>query len=139
MKIMLKTSGLRINLRNIIGMEATSVSSVIMMRQLSILFFQCSFAISIWSNIYIPYIHHEDLRILFGNWLTGVDNNFKLLIRVREITIIWLIWLCRNDKKLMIIIFLSYKLSTGAQLHSIHRDLYNVWSITICLRRYLHG
>jgi hypothetical protein len=35
---------------------------------------------------------------IFGNWLNGIDNRFKKHIRVRAITFIWSLWLCRNDK-----------------------------------------
>jgi hypothetical protein len=33
---------------------------------------------------------------IFGNWLNSVDHRFKLLIRVRELVVIWSIWLCKN-------------------------------------------
>ena len=62
--------------------------------------FQYSFARSIWSaiqigsNLYPP----RSVTNIFGNWLNGVDPRFKLLIRVGAIAVIWLLWLCRNDK-----------------------------------------
>ena len=35
---------------------------------------------------------------IFGNWLNGMDSRFKLFSRVGAIAVIWLLWLCRNDK-----------------------------------------
>jgi hypothetical protein len=35
---------------------------------------------------------------IFGNYLNGMGHRFKRLIRVGTIVVIWLIWLCRNDK-----------------------------------------
>jgi hypothetical protein len=35
---------------------------------------------------------------IFGNWLHGIDNRFRTLIRVGALAISWLLWLCRNDK-----------------------------------------
>jgi hypothetical protein len=35
---------------------------------------------------------------IFGNWLNGVVDRFKKHTRVGAIAIIWLLWLCRNDK-----------------------------------------
>ena len=64
------------------------------------LFFQCSFARSIWStiqiasNLYPP----KSVANIFGNWLNGVDSRLKLIIRVGAIAVIWSLWLCRNDK-----------------------------------------
>jgi hypothetical protein len=35
---------------------------------------------------------------IFRNWLNGVDDRFKKHILVGAIAVIWLLWLCRNDK-----------------------------------------
>jgi hypothetical protein len=35
---------------------------------------------------------------IFGNWLNGVYHKFKKHIRLGAITIVWSIWLCRDDK-----------------------------------------
>ena len=64
------------------------------------LFFQCQFARSIWSIIQIGSTLYPPRSIanIFGNWLNGVNNRFKTLIRVGAIAVIWSLWLCRNDK-----------------------------------------
>jgi hypothetical protein len=64
------------------------------------LFFQYCFARSIWSVIQVASTLFPPCSItnIFGNWLNGIDNKFKKHIRVGEITFIWLLWLCRNDK-----------------------------------------
>jgi hypothetical protein len=64
------------------------------------LFFQCSFARSIWSVIQLAstlYPSHSIINI-FGNWLHDINHRFKNHIRMRAITIIWLLWLSKNDK-----------------------------------------
>ena len=64
------------------------------------LFFECSFARSIWSavqiasNLYQP----KSVANVFGNWLHGIDKKYKTVIRVGAIAVIWSLWLCRNDK-----------------------------------------
>jgi hypothetical protein len=35
---------------------------------------------------------------IFGNWLHGIDLRFRTLIRVGALAVVWLIWLCGNDK-----------------------------------------
>jgi hypothetical protein len=64
------------------------------------LFFQCQFARSIWSIIQIGSSLYPPTSVanIYGNWLNGVDNRLKLLIRVGAIAVIWSLWLCRNDK-----------------------------------------
>jgi hypothetical protein len=63
------------------------------------LFFKCNFARSIWSviqmasNLYPP----SDVANMFGNWLWGIDNKYRILISVGAQALIWLLWLCRND------------------------------------------
>jgi hypothetical protein len=34
---------------------------------------------------------------IFGNWL-GEDHRFKILIKMGVFSVIWSLWLCRNDK-----------------------------------------
>jgi hypothetical protein len=66
------------------------------------LFFQYRFAMYIWSIIQVAfdlYSPHSVVNI-FGNWLHGIDNRFRTLIRVGELAVIWSLWLCRNDKVL---------------------------------------
>lgn len=64
------------------------------------LFFQCSFARTIWSliqmasGIYPP----TSVANIFGNWLFGIDVKYRILIRVGALAVIWSLWLCRNDK-----------------------------------------
>ena len=64
------------------------------------LFFECSFARSIWSfiqiasNLYPP----KSVANVFGNWLHGIDKKLRTVIRVGAIAVIWLLWLSRNDK-----------------------------------------
>ena len=64
------------------------------------LFFECSFARSIWSaiqiasNLYPP----KSVANVFGNWLHGIDKKFRTVIRVGAIAVIWSLWLSRNDK-----------------------------------------
>jgi hypothetical protein len=64
------------------------------------LFFQCRFARSIWSlnqvasSLYPP----TSVANIFGNCLHGIDLRFRMLIRVGALVVIWLLWLCRNDK-----------------------------------------
>ena len=64
------------------------------------LFFECRFASSIWSIIQIGSNLFPPLSVanIFGNWLNGVDNRLKRLIRVGALAVIWSLWLCRNDK-----------------------------------------
>ena len=64
------------------------------------LFFQCRFARSIWSIIQVASTLYPpgSMANIFGNWLHGIDNRFRTLIRVGALAIIWSLWLCRNDK-----------------------------------------
>jgi hypothetical protein len=62
------------------------------------LFFKCNFACSVWSviqmtsNLYPP----SDVANIFGKWLRGIDNKYRILIRVGALALIWSLWLCRN-------------------------------------------
>ena len=95
------------------------------------LFFQCEFARSIWSAIQIGSTLHPPSSVanIFGNWLNGVDPRFKLFSRVGAIDVIWSLWLCRNDKFLMIKMLLLCGLFTGAQRRYEHGHPCSVWSI----------
>jgi hypothetical protein len=64
------------------------------------LFFQCRFARSICSIIQVASTLHPPHSVanIFGNWLHGIDNRFRTLIRVGALAVIWSLWLCRNDK-----------------------------------------
>ena len=72
------------------------------------LFFQCQFARSIWSaiqvasNLYPP----TSLANIFGNWLHGIYHKFRKHIQVGAIALLWSLWLCRNDRVLMLNILL---------------------------------
>src|SRR5664279_675275 len=54
------------------------------------LFFDCKFARSIWSaiqmasNLYPP----TSIANVFGNWLHGIDNKFKTILRVGALAVI---------------------------------------------------
>jgi hypothetical protein len=64
------------------------------------LFFQCRFARSIWSIIQVASDLYPPCSVtnIFGNWLHGIDNRFRTLNRVGALAVIWLFWLCINDK-----------------------------------------
>jgi hypothetical protein len=64
------------------------------------LFFQCRFIRSIWSIIQAASSLYPPTSVanVLGNWLHGIDLRFRTLIRVGAIAVIWLLWLCRNDK-----------------------------------------
>jgi hypothetical protein len=83
-----------------IGMGIKVVLSVTMMRLLNIFFFQCRFARSIWSIIQVAFDLYPQRSVanIFGNWLHGIDNRFRTLIRVGALAVIWSLWLYRNDK-----------------------------------------
>jgi hypothetical protein len=91
------------------------------------LFFQYKFVrstclvIKIGSTFYPP----RSIENIFGNWFNDLNSRFKLLIRVKVITIRSL-WLCKNDKVWSVKIFLLCMSSAGAQLHSVRSRLYNV-------------
>ena len=62
-------------------------------------FYQCKFARSIWtviqiaSNLYLP----TSVSYKYGHWLDGIPNTFSMLIRVGAYTLLWSLWLCRDD------------------------------------------
>ena len=104
--------------------------------------FHSSFARSIWSviqvasNLYPP----SSVANIFGNWLHGIDVKFRILLRVGAITLIWSIWLCRNDKvfndknfSLMQVIYrCTHLLHSWSSLHRVEfRDLFMEVSIRL--------
>jgi hypothetical protein len=105
------------------------------------LFFQCRFARSIWSAIQVASRLYPPTSVVnvFGNWLHGIDLRFRMLIRVGALAVIWALWLCTNDKKIMIKIVLSCRLSTDVPVFSVYGHLFSGWRITTCLRRSIHG
>jgi hypothetical protein len=74
-----------------------------------------------------------------------VLNRFIIIIRAGALALIYYVWfiyyvwLCISDKVFNDKILLSCRLSTGAQLFSIHDRLYNMWRIETYLWRCLHG
>ena len=64
------------------------------------LFFTCKVALSIWSAIQMASNLYQPTSIanIFGNWVNGIDNKLKTILRVGALAVIWLLWLCRNDK-----------------------------------------
>ena len=81
-------------------MEVKSVSSVIRTRLLSTHSLSVDLRVLYGqSSRWVPtYSNHVALLIFFCNWLNGVDNRFKRLIRVGALAVIWSLWLSRNDK-----------------------------------------
>ena len=45
------------------------------------------------SNLYLPH----NVANIFSNWLRGIDNKYRIHIRVGAIATLWSLWLCRND------------------------------------------
>ena len=70
--------------------------------------------------------------------MNGVDLRFKLFCRMGAIAVIWSLWLCRNDKFLMIKIHLSCRYFIDAQVYSVRGPHYNVWKIEAFLWWRLH-
>jgi hypothetical protein len=68
---------------------------------------RCNFAHSIWSviqaasGLYTP----TSIVNIFGNWLHGIDYKYMILLRVGAMSLIWSLWLCRNDKVFNIVKF----------------------------------
>jgi hypothetical protein len=53
------------------------------------------------SSLYSP--HTVDN--VFGNWLHDIYHMDKILIQVAEVDFLWSVWICRNERFLMIIFF----------------------------------
>ena len=64
------------------------------------LFFTCKVARSIWSAIQMASNLYQPTSVanIFGNWLYGIDNKLKTILRVGALAVIWSLWLCKNDK-----------------------------------------
>ena len=99
------------------------------------LFFECTFARSIWSAIQMASKLYPPKFVanVFGNWLFGIDKRFKTIIRVGALAVIWSLWLCRNDKifndkncSLMQVIYITTTtLRSWVPLQGpVHRDLF---------------
>jgi hypothetical protein len=104
------------------------------------LFIRCTFARFICSVIQVSSTLYLSCSIanIFDNWLSGVDHWFKILIRLVTfchylVTTGMLKWQGFNDT-----ILHSSRLSTCAQLYSIHDRFYKVPRITICISGCLH-
>lgn len=65
--------------------------------------------IQIASNLYLP----SSVVNMFGNWLLGIDDKYIILLRVGTLTLILLLWLCRND--------LVFNGKKSSSLHVIYR------------------
>ena len=89
------------------------------------LFFECSFARSIWSSIQIASNLYPPTSVanIFGHWLHGIDNKLRPIIRVGAIAITWSLWLSRNDK--------VFNDKDSTRLHVIYRctSILRSWSI----------
>jgi len=105
------------------------------------LFFQCRFARSIWSIIQVASDIYPPCSVtnIFGNWLHGIDNQFRTLNRVGALAVIWLLWLCINDKvdndKVSSTFHVIYRCNGTLRLWSSlqrveHRDLF----MKVCTR-----
>jgi hypothetical protein len=88
------------------------------------LFFQCRFVRSTWSIIQVASILYPPRSVanIFGNWLHGIDNRFRTLIRVGALAVIWPLWLCRNDK------VFNNKLSSPLQVIYRFIGILRLWS-----------
>ena len=64
------------------------------------MFFTCKVARSIWSAIQMASNLYQPTSVanIFGNWLNGIDNKLRTILRVGALAVIWSLWLCRNDK-----------------------------------------
>jgi hypothetical protein len=65
---------------------------------------------------------------MFGNWLVGIDNKYRILIRVGVLALIWSLWLCRNN--------LVFDGKHSSPLQAIHRctSLLHLWLPLQCMK-----
>jgi hypothetical protein len=86
------------------------------------LFFQCRFVRSIWSIIQVASTLYPPCRVanIFGNWLHGIDNRFRTLIRVGALAVIWSLWLCSKvfNNKLSSLLQVIYRCTGTLRLWS---------------------
>ena len=63
------------------------------------LFFDCSIARCVWRCVHVSFNipPPRSIQHLFGQWMQGVDKNFKNKIWFGACILCWSIWLCRND------------------------------------------
>jgi hypothetical protein len=105
------------------------------------LFFQCSFARSIWSTVQIgsTYTHHVVLRIFLATglmmWILGLNH----LLGWERLLLFGRYGCVEMTRFLIINVVLFCRSSTVAQLCSVCGRVYNVWFIETYLRRCLHG
>jgi hypothetical protein len=105
------------------------------------LFFQCNFARSILSviqaasGLYPP----TSVANIFGNWVHGIDNKYRTLLRVGAIALIWSLWLCRNDKVFDNKKILFCRLSTGVRAPFVYGHSFTTRRITTSSQRCAHG
>ena len=90
----------RMTLLSGIGMKVLDVFFCHQDETIKHLFFHYKFARSIWLVIQVASSLYPLCSVanIFGNWLHGIDNRFRILIRVGALAVIWSLWLCRNDK-----------------------------------------
>ena len=87
-------------MESIIGKEVRSVFFCHHNETIRHLFFHYHFIKSIWSMIQIVSTLYPPTSVanIFSNWLHWVDHRFNVLIRVGQLSIIFSLWICRNDK-----------------------------------------
>ena len=58
------------------------------------LFFTCKVARSIWSAIQMASNLYQPTSIanIFDNWLNGIDNKLKTIVRIGALAVIWSLW-----------------------------------------------
>jgi hypothetical protein len=105
------------------------------------LFFQYRPARSIWSIIQLALALYPPCSVanIFGNWLHDIDHRFRMHIKEGAIGAIWMLWLCRMIKCLMIKALLCCMFFTDVPILSVYGLFYNVRRVEICLWRSFHG
>jgi hypothetical protein len=97
------------------------------------LFFQCNFSYSIWSVIQVASDLYPPTSIanVFGNWVYGIDNKYKILLRVGAIALICRFGYVEITKCLITKILLFCRLSTGVRAPSDYGHSFTARRITI--------
>jgi hypothetical protein len=103
--------------------------------------FQCRFIRSIWSIIQVASDLYPPRSVanIFDNWLHGIDNRFRTLIRVGALAVIWSLSLCRNDKVFNDKISSPLQVIYRCTVLSVYGRLFSGWSTETYLRRSVHG
>src|ERR1041385_5306020 len=86
------------------------------------------------SNLYQP----TSVANIFGNWLNGIDNKLKTILRVGALAVIWSLWLCRNARYSLIKISLVCRFFIDARVFSVRGPSYNGRNIEAYLWRRVH-